>query len=90
MISLRAVLAMVMACGLLAARLEAQPAARVYTIGVLSAAAGPSPTYIIGGDLPQRQRRFVEAWAEIHQVELLAAWDGLQAGRPRGKIEPLR
>ena len=44
MIILRAVLAMALACGLLAARLEAQPAARVYTIGVLSA-AGPSPTY---------------------------------------------
>ena len=35
---------MALACGLLPARLEAQPAARVYTIGVLSA-AGPSPTY---------------------------------------------
>jgi len=44
MIILRAVLAMALACGLLPARLEAQPAARVYTIGVLSA-AGPSPTY---------------------------------------------
>ncbi len=32
----------------------------------------------------------VEAWAEIHQAELLAAWDRLQAGRPPGKIEPLR
>jgi putative ABC transport system substrate-binding protein len=45
MIILRVVLAMALACGLLAARLEAQPAAKVYTIGVLSAAAGPSPTY---------------------------------------------
>jgi len=44
----------------------------------------------IGGDLPQRQRRLVEAWAEIHQPELFAAWDRLQAGRPPGKIEPLR
>jgi putative ABC transport system substrate-binding protein len=44
MIILRAVLAMALACGLLAARLEAQPAARVYTIGVLAGAA-PSPTY---------------------------------------------
>ena len=44
MIILRAVLVMALACGLLAARLEAQPAAKVYTIGVL-AAAGPSPTY---------------------------------------------
>jgi putative ABC transport system substrate-binding protein len=44
MIILRTVLAMALACGLLAARLEAQPAAKVYTIGVLSAAS-PNPTY---------------------------------------------
>ncbi len=24
---------------------------------------------VIGGELPQRQRRFVEAWAEIHRAE---------------------
>jgi len=45
---------------------------------------------LIAGDLPQRQRRFVEAWAEIHQPELVAAWERLQAGRLPGKIEPLR
>jgi hypothetical protein len=45
---------------------------------------------LIAGGLPQRQRRLVEAWAEIHQAELLAAWERLQAGRPPGKIEPLR
>jgi hypothetical protein len=49
-----------------------------------------TPSSSFGGDLPQRQRRLVEAWAEIHQAELLAAWDRLQAGRPPGKIEPLR
>ena len=45
---------------------------------------------LVAGSLPQRQRRFVEAWAEIHQAELLAAWEHLQAGRPPGMIEPLR
>ena len=45
---------------------------------------------LMAGSLPQRQRRLVEAWAEIHQAELLAAWEHLQAGRPPGKIEPLR
>lgn len=45
---------------------------------------------LIGGSLLERQRRLVEAWAEIHQAELLAAWESLQAGRPPGKIEPLR
>ena len=45
---------------------------------------------LMAGSLPQRQQRFVEAWAEIHQAELLAAWEHLQAGRLPGKIEPLR
>ena len=44
----------------------------------------------IGGSLPRRQRRLVEAWAEIHQTELHAAWERLQAGQPPDKIEPLR
>jgi Domain of unknown function (DUF4160) len=45
---------------------------------------------LIGGELPRRQRRLVEAWAEMHQTELLAAWNRLQSGRLPGKIEPLR
>lgn len=45
---------------------------------------------LIGGGLPSRQRRLVEAWAELHQAELLVAWNRLQAGQLPGKIEPLR
>ena len=45
---------------------------------------------LIAGSLPQRQERLVEAWAEIHQGELLDGWERLQAGRPPLKIEPLR
>jgi hypothetical protein len=45
---------------------------------------------LVAGSLPPRQRRFVEAWAEIHRGELIAAWKHLQAGRVPGKIEPLR
>ena len=45
---------------------------------------------LIGGDLPARQGRLVEAWAEIHQDDLLADWERLQDGRPPFKIEPLR
>lgn len=45
---------------------------------------------LIGGSLPRRQQRLVEAWAEIHQRELLDDWERLQAGRPPLKIEPLR
>jgi Domain of unknown function (DUF4160) len=43
----------------------------------------------VGGELPRRQRRLVEAWVELHQAELQAAWDRLQEGRLPGKIEPL-
>ena len=45
---------------------------------------------LIGGSLPNRQQRLVEAWAEIHQSELLEDWQYLQAGRLPLKIEPLR
>ena len=48
------------------------------------------PLALIGGSLPSRQRRLVEAWAGLHQAELLLAWDRLQAGQLPGKIEPLR
>jgi len=45
---------------------------------------------LMGGALPRRQRRFVEAWAELHQDELLANWRRLQAGRPPAKVAPLK
>ena len=45
---------------------------------------------MIAGSLPRRQQRFVEAWAELHQYELLENWQRLQNGRPPEKIEPLR
>jgi hypothetical protein len=44
----------------------------------------------MAGFLPVRQDRLVLAWAELHQVELLAAWRTLQNGRPPVKIEPLK
>ena len=45
---------------------------------------------LIAGGLPRRQQMLVEAWAEIHQRELLEDWNQLQGGRPPFKIEPLR
>jgi hypothetical protein len=36
---------------------------------------------LIGGELPRRQRRLVEAWAELHQTELLYSM-GQAAGGP--------
>jgi hypothetical protein len=51
---------------------------------------GIDPIELIAGDLPRKQRRFVEAWAEVHQAELIADWERLQAGELPEPIEPLR
>jgi len=40
--------------------------------------------------LPRRQQRFVEAWAELHQEELLNNWARLQSGQPPERIIPLQ
>jgi hypothetical protein len=53
----------------------------IYSIDVIA---------LIGGELPRRQHRLVEARAELHHDELLANWEQLQAGRPPVKIDPLR
>ena len=45
---------------------------------------------MVDGELPHRQQRLVEAWAEIHQGELRENWERLQAGLPPFKIAPLR
>ena len=48
------------------------------------------PVELIAGSLPRRQRRFVEAWAELHQGELRVDWQRLQEGRKPVPIEPLK
>jgi hypothetical protein len=48
------------------------------------------PVELITGSLPKRQRRLVEAWAELHQQELMADWDTLQEGKTPQPIEPLK
>jgi hypothetical protein len=45
---------------------------------------------LLGGSLPRRQSRLVEAWAELYQDELQANWDRLQAGLAPTKVEPLK
>ena len=45
---------------------------------------------LIIGFLPMRQQRLVEAWAELHQEELLADWQLLEAGRKPSPITPLQ
>ena len=49
-----------------------------------------SPVALVSGSLPQRQQRLVEAWAELHQDELLTDWNLLLAGRRPTPIAPLR
>lgn len=48
------------------------------------------PVELIAGALLRRQHRLVEAWAELHQAELLADWQRLQEGRKPQPIEPLK
>ncbi len=47
------------------------------------------PIELIAGSLPRRQSRLVEAWAEMHEAELMADWQRLQAGQAPLAIEPL-
>ena len=48
------------------------------------------PVELIAGSLPKRQRRLVEAWAELHQSELAVDWEQLQQGKAPKAIEPLK
>ena len=48
-----------------------QDYAAVFSIG---------PVELLAGTIPQRQQRLVEAWAELHQEELLADWELLRNG----------
>ena len=50
---------------------------------------GLDPIELIAGSLARRERRLVEAWAELHQEELKADWQRLQAGQPPFPIDPL-
>ena len=55
-----------------------------------AAVVGLDPVEVLAGSLPRRQRRLVEAWAELRQGELIADWQRLQAGQPPLPIEPLQ
>jgi hypothetical protein len=50
---------------------------------------GIDPVDLISGGLPKRQQRMVEAWAELHQRELMGDWERLQAGQAPRPIAPL-
>ena len=55
-----------------------------------AAVFGINPVEPLAGNLPLRQKRLVEAWAELHQEELQNDWDRLQSGKLPEPIEPLR
>ncbi len=44
---------------------------------------------LLAGELPKRQQRLVEGWAELHQDELRADWERLMSGRNPAPIPPL-
>ena len=44
---------------------------------------------MIEGNLPRKQTRLVQAWAELHIDELKADWELAMNGEPVYKIEPL-
>lgn len=45
---------------------------------------------ILEGELPTRQRKLVQAWAELHQDELMADWTLVMNGGEPFKIAPLQ
>ncbi|MFH1977356.1 MAG: DUF4160 domain-containing protein [Pseudomonadota bacterium] len=45
---------------------------------------------ILEGEMPKKQRKLVEAWAELHKEELLANWELAINSEPPFKIEPLK
>jgi hypothetical protein len=55
-----------------------------------AAVFGIEPVEVISGSLPRRQQRLVEAWAELHQTELMSDWERLQSGHMPLPIAPLR
>jgi hypothetical protein len=44
----------------------------------------------IDGNIPARQKKFVEAWAELHHEELMADWNLVMNGEEPFRIAPLQ
>jgi hypothetical protein len=45
---------------------------------------------LLGGGLPKRQAKLVEAWIEIHNDDLLADWQLAVNGETPFRIDPLK
>jgi hypothetical protein len=58
--------------------------------GSYEASFGIEPLELIAGSLPMRQRRLVEAWAELHAEELKSNWERAIVGKSTSHIDPLR
>lgn len=58
--------------------------------GSFDASFGFDPVGLIAGELPTRQRRLVEAWAELHSAELADNWKRAFETTPTFRIDPLR
>ncbi len=44
---------------------------------------------VVHGDFPKRALKLVLEWLDLHEHELLEAWELIQAGHPVKKIAPL-
>ena len=58
--------------------------------GAFTVSYGIDPIRLLAGDMPVRQRRLLEAWAELHQAELVLNWERIQRGERRMPIDPLQ
>lgn len=45
---------------------------------------------LLAGDLPGRQLRMVQVWADLHREELLADWELATEGIEPFRIDPLK
>ena len=54
------------------------------------AVIGLVPVELLSGALPRKQLRPVEAWTELHQLELIQDWALLESGKAPHPIAPLQ
>jgi len=44
---------------------------------------------VLDGEFPRKKLKLVQAWAELHQDELMNNWEMACDGQPTSKIKPL-
>lgn len=45
---------------------------------------------LIEGSMPNKQKKLIAAWAELHRDELIANWELAMEEQPLYKIDPLK